>query len=56
MSRFAQREYKNTGGEMSYVHYRSTLERSQLIFVALLDLHFLTVIIRIINIILILIY
>ena len=43
------------GGEMSYAHIRSTLERSQPIVVALLDQHLVTVIIRIINILLILI-
>ena len=51
MSRFVQREYENTNGEMRHVHYRSTLERSQPIVLALLNLNIVTVIIRIINII-----
>ena len=55
MSHFEQREYKNTDSEMRYVQYRLTLERSQPIVVALLGLHFVPVIMRIINIILIII-
>ena len=53
MSHFEQCEYKNTDSEMRYVQYRSTLERSQPIVVVFLDLHFVPVIMRIINVILI---